>query len=168
MLPNRKTQKHVASPWLLFWKYTQAEPRWTHLSPGTSLLTEFWGQLVGFRTHFILTKRRKWPQWKYCLCASFSEFRNGAFACENRHEAERKVGHIVHHRAYRWMEPVLWAFSLLVDLVFKHCFFYPGPHFLNISLQAASEMLKFRRLNLGRHLTCDSWPSEVRMRDVLK
>lgn len=106
-------------------------------------------------------RRGKLPQWKYYLCGSFSEFRNGAFVHEKRHEAEGEVGHIVHHRTYRWMEPVPCAFPLSVDQVCMHCFFYPGPHFLNISLLAASEMLKFRRLNLGRHLTSDSWPSEA-------
>lgn len=48
-----------------------------------------------------------------------------------------------------------------VDLVCTHCFVCPGPYFLNISLHAASEMLKFRQLNLGCHLTVARWPSEA-------
>lgn len=57
-----------------------------------------------------------------------------------------------------------------VDLVCTHCFVCPGPYFLNISLRAASEMLKFRQLNLGCLLTVARWPSEVIwvMSDVLK
>lgn len=58
------------------------------------------------------------------------------------HEAERKVGHSVHLRTYRWMEPVLWAFTLSVELVCMRRFFYPGPHFLNI-------LLPVRRLSLA-------------------
>lgn len=87
---------------------------------------------------------------------------------KNRHEAERKVGQMVHRRTYRWMEAVLRASTLSLDLVCMRCFFYPGPHFLNISLQAAGEMLKFRRLNLGSHLTSDGWSSQAHMRDILK
>lgn len=75
------------------------------------------------------------------LCGSFSEFRTGASVHENRHEAERKVGHLIHHRTYRWTET--WFASA-------------GPRFLNISLQGAREMLNFRGLNLGGHLTSDS------------
>lgn len=66
------------------------------------------------------------------------------------------------------MEAVLGASPLPLDLVCMHCLFYPGPHFLNISLHAASEMLKFSWLNLGSHLTSNGWPSEAHTRDILE
>lgn len=70
---------------------------------------------------------------------------------ENTREAERKVGHAVHHRTYRWMEPVLCAFALSVQLVCMRCFFYSEPHFLNISLPV-------RRLNLDGWIRDVTWP----------
>lgn len=166
MLPNRKIQKHIACPWLFFWKHTGqnlTEPTF-HLAP--AYLENSKVSVLAFELISSWQRGAKWPQWQYYLCGSFSEFRNGAFVHENRDE--RKVGHIVHHRTYRWTEPVLCAFTLSLDLVCMHCFFYPGQHFLNISSHAASEMLKFRRLNLGRHLTSDSWPSEAHMRVLRK
>lgn len=49
---------------------------------------------------------------KQDLCRSYSDLRNGAYVRENRHEEEWKVGHILHHRTHRWMEPVPCAFTL--------------------------------------------------------
>lgn len=153
---NEKPNNLVCSR-LLFWKDTWSEPPWTHLSPAANLSTEYWGQFVGVWSYFIHTKRRKITSVK---TVDFTKpFQTRAWK-QTWRGMEKWVISFTTEPTGGWrLSRVLLLCR--VDLVCTHCFVCPGPYFLNISLRTASEMLKFRQLNLGCHLTVARWPSEA-------